>query len=196
MSPFVLICRTFVIISALTRHILLVSLGYLELEGNVTSSEIKESRMETNSVLHLSTDKKELQANTTQSSLLVKKGRNEYRTEVIDTGGKTKHSMETPPINITRKTTRKIFLNKPVNITWKINGQYLYVSWRHSNLIESIKGYYVSLCAWQKKICNSPDFLHYSRETMRARIAGLAPDSTYVLKVNQLNIYMPIGFKC
>ncbi len=80
-------------------------------------------------------------------------------------------------------------LNKPINVTWKVDGQYLEVSWLHSNLLQSIEGYYVSLCAWYQTTCGPPEFIHFSKEKVNGRILGLAPDSNYILKV-RLMLYM------
>jgi len=192
MSLYVLSYRTLFVVSTLTcSHILC----YLEIKNNFSARALKKSKTETNTTLYLSTDEKGnfslVYDNTTQSSVLSDfiKGRNESRTGVsASIGGGTKnHTL------VEEVATKKRLLQKPVNVTWKVNGQHLDVSWKHSNLIESIKGYYVALCAWQKKICNSPDFVHFGKDTVKAKIAGLAPDSTYILKVHQKIYHMAIG---
>ena len=87
-------------------------------------------------------------------------------------------------------------LSKPDNVTWNLNGYYLEVSWQHSDQLKSIEGYYISLCAWHQKKCGPPDFVHFNKKAMKGRILGLAPDSTYIMKVNVTSLSFPVKNYC
>lgn len=108
----------------------------------------------------------EIQSNTSETNYLVVK---EYKTKKIE---------ETVYV-----TAEHSALNKPASVTWKLNGQYVEVSWKRSNPVKVIEGYYISMCSLHHNYCNPPDFVHFNKEVTKGRILGVAPDSTYIMKV-------------
>lgn len=74
-------------------------------------------------------------------------------------------------------------LSMPNPVTWNLEGHNLVVSWQHSDQQELLQGFYISLCQVIKSKCAAPDFIHFSSEVRTAKIVGLAPESSYKLKV-------------
>ena len=72
--------------------------------------------------------------------------------------------------------------SKPT-VTWMLDGYHLIVTWEH--FAEPLHGYYVSLCLLitSSLKCIAPDFVHFDKNARSGRIIGLAPESSYELKV-------------
>ena len=74
-------------------------------------------------------------------------------------------------------------LNKPDSVTWNLEDHNLVVSWKHSDQQELLQGFYISICQINNSKCGAPDFVHFNSEFRTAKIIGLAPESSYKLKV-------------